>query len=296
MQENNAVGILNLKTGAFTRLIGLGFNDHSLPRNGIDSSDRISSSTPGVIEILPRPIFGMYQPDAIAAFNNGGETFFITANEGDAREYTALTEEVRINSLLLDPAVFPQMTFLKTDAQIGRLNVTKTLGNFDGDAEYEALFAFGARSFSIWTGSGEQVYDSGDEIEQITARAYPLFFNASSTNNTRDDRSDNKGPEPEGVTVGKAYGRNYAFVGLERIGGILVYDITNPRSPRFVQYINNRNFLAATNTPAAGDLGPEGLHFISAEDSPTGTPLLAVANEISGTTTVYEIAQIRFGR
>ncbi len=294
LQENNAVGVLDLTSGKFAKLIGLGFKNHSLSRNGIDSSDRISSSTPGVIEILPRPVFGMYQPDGIATFSHSNETFFITANEGDAREYAGLTEEVRINSLLLDPAIFPQATFLKTDAQIGRLNVTKTLGNLDGDAEYEALFAFGARSFSIWTGSGEQIYDSGDEIEQITARAYPSFFNAGSTNNTRDDRSDNKGPEPEGVTVGKAYGRNYAFVGLERIGGVIVYDITNPRSPRFIQYINNRNFLATTNTPAAGDLGPEGLHFISAEDSPTKTPLLVVANEISGTTTVYEIAQIKF--
>ncbi len=293
LQENNAVGVLNLRTGIFTRLIGLGFKNHSFHRNGIDSSDRISSSTPGVIEILPRPVFGMYQPDAIAAFDKMGETFFITANEGDAREYAALTEEVRISSLLLDPAVFPNAAFLKTDAQIGRLNVTKTLGNFDGDAEYEGLFAFGARSFSIWTERGEQVYDSGDDIEQITALAYPMFFNASNTNNTRDDRSDNKGPEPEGVTVGRAYGSDYAFIGLERIGGVMVYNIDNPRSPRFVQYINNRNFTAATNTPAAGDLGPEGLHFISRADSPTNTPLLVVANEVSGTTTVYEVARDR---
>jgi hypothetical protein len=293
LQENNAVGVLDLRTGEFTRLIGLGFKDHSLRRNGIDSSDRISSSTPGVIEILPRPVFGMYQPDGIATFNHLGETFFITANEGDARDYAGFTEEVRINSLLLDPAVFPDATFLKTDAQIGRLNVTKTLGNFDGDAKYEALFAFGARSFSIWTGHGEQVYDSGDDIEQITAQTYPSFFNAGNTNNTRDDRSDNKGPEPEGVTTGFAYGRNYAFIGLERIGGVLVYEISDPRSPIFVQYINNRNFTAAANTAAAGDLGPEGLHFISLADSPTDTPLLVVANEVSGTTTIYEIARNR---
>jgi len=293
LQENNAVGVLDLRTGEFSRLIGLGFKNHSLSRNGIDSSDRINSSTPGVIEILPRPVFGMYQPDGIATFSHLNETFFITANEGDARDYAGFTEEARINSLLLDPAVFPDAAFLKTDAQIGRLNVTKTLGNFDGDAEYEALFAFGARSFSIWTGHGEQVYDSGADIEQITAQAFPSFFNAGNTNNTRDDRSDNKGPEPEGVTTGFAYGRNYAFIGLERIGGVLVYDIGNPESPKFVQYINNRNFMAATNTAAAGDLGPEGLHFISRRDSPTDTPLLVVANEVSGTTTIYKLARTR---
>lgn len=293
LQENNAMGVLNLRTGDFTRLIGLGFKNHNLNGKGIDSSDRINSSTPGVIEIVPRPVYGMYQPDAIAAFKRFGITFLITANEGDAREYSALTEEARINSLPLDPLVFPNSAFLKTDAQIGRLNVTKTLGNFDADADYEALFAFGARSFSIWTTWGAQIYDSGDRIEQITAAAYPLNFNASNTNNSLDDRSDNKGPEPEGVTVGEAYGRDYAFIGLERIGGVLVYDLTNPFYPQFVQYINNRNFMAATNTPQAGDLGPEGLHFISRRDSPNGKPLLVVANEISGTTTVYEIAKVR---
>lgn len=293
LQENNAVGVLNIQRGTFTRLIPLGFKNHFLPRNGIDSSDRLSSSTAGVIDISPKPVFGMYQPDAIATFNRSGETYFITANEGDAREYAGLTEEVRISTLMLDPAVFSDIAFLKSDAYLGRLNVTRTLGNFDGDPEYEGLFAFGARSFSIWTARGEQVYDSGDDIEQITAQAFPSFFNASNTNNTRDDRSDNKGPEPEGVTVGNAYGRDYAFIALERIGGILVYELGNPESPQFVQYINNRNFTAATNTAAAGDLGPEGLHFISRADSPTDKPLLVVANEVSGTTTVYELARGR---
>jgi len=94
------------------------------------------------------------------------------------------------------------------------------------------------------------------------------------------------------VSVGKVFGGNYAFVGLVRIGGVIIYDIANRYTPRFVQYVNNRNFLAATNTPAAGDLAPEGLHFISAEDSPAGTPLLVVANETSGTTTVYDIVRL----
>ncbi|MBC7899606.1 MAG: choice-of-anchor I family protein [Saprospiraceae bacterium] len=289
LQENNALGVLNLNNGRFVKLIGLGFSDHSREGFGLDSSDRLNSSTPGVIEIAPRPVVGMYQPDAIASFKHRGRTLLITANEGDAREYSALTEEARINSLSLDPAAFPDSIFLKTDPQIGRLNVTKTLGNFDGDTDYDWLFSFGTRSFSIWTTSGGQLFDSGDDIEQITALAHPMNFNASNSNNTRDDRSDNKGPEPEGVTTGKVCGRNYAFVGLERIGGVLVYELSDPRAPRFVQYINNRNFSAATNTPEALDLGPEGLHFIKRRNSPINSPLLVVANEVSGTTTVYEI-------
>ena len=114
------------------------------------------------------------------------------------------------------------------------------------------------RSFSIWTDQGALVFDSGDAIERMTAAAHPANFNASNTNNTRDDRSDDKGPEPEGVTVGKLFGRNYLFVMLERIGGIAVYDLTNPAAPQFEQYINTRSFAAAPGTVAAGDLGPEG--------------------------------------
>jgi DNA-binding beta-propeller fold protein YncE len=289
LQENNALGILDLKTGQFTRLVGLGFKDHNAGGNGLDPSDRDNANN-----IQNWPVLGMYQPDAIAAFKNKNETFLITANEGDAREYPGtpgFVEEVRVGSLMLDPLVLPNAATLKLNVNLGRLNVSKASGNFDTDGDYDALYAFGARSFSILTADGERIFDSGDAIEQITAAAYPSFFNAGHTTNARDDRSDNKGPEPEGVTVGKAFGRNYAFIGLERIGGVLVYDLSDPSAPRFVQYINNRNFSAAPNTAAAGDLGPEGLHFISDEDSPTGTPLLIVANEISGTTTVYEITQ-----
>lgn len=295
LQENNAVGILDLRSGSFIELVGLGFKNHDLSGNGLDASDRDSAINNG-ININQWPVFGMYQPDSIAAFKYKNDTFLITANEGDAREYTGapgFVEEARISSLTLDPAIFPNAATLKMPANLGRLNVTRALGNPDNDSDYDALYTFGSRSFSIWTADGEQIYDSGDRLEQITAAAYPMFFNASNTNNTKDDRSDNKGPEPEAVTIGKAFGRNYAFIGLERIGGILVYDVTDPYAPAFVQYINNRNFLAATNTGAAGDLGVEGLQFISDDDSPTGTPLLVAANEISGTTTVYEVAKVR---
>lgn len=291
LQENNAIGILNLNSEKFTKLVGLGFKDHTAAGNGLDASDRDGST----INIAPRQVFGMYQPDAIAAYQHHNQTFLITANEGDAREYLGtpgFVEEARVSSLMLDPLAFPNGATLKMDANLGRLNVTKAFGDQDGDGDFDKLFSFGARSFSILTAQGERIYDSGDDIEQITAQAFPLFFNAGHTNNTKDDRSDNKGPEPEGVTIGHAFGRVYAFIGLERIGGVLVYDVSNPYAPQFVQYINNRNFLAPANTAAALDLGPEGLHFISAAGSPNGKPLLAVANEVSGTTTVYEFAQV----
>lgn len=297
LQENNAIGILNLRTERFTRLVGLGFKDHSLPENKIDASDQPTNTDPrGVVNIANWPVFGMYQPDGIASFKHRGRTYLITANEGDAREYTGvggLVEEIRVGSgsYVLDPTVFPDFATLKMNSNIGRLTVTKSTGNFqeDTDSEFEKILVFGARSFSIWNADGEQVYDSGDDIEQLTAERYPNHFNASSTNNFRDDRSDNKGPEPESVTTGEVCGRTYAFIGLERIGGILVYDVSRPYSPTFVQYINNRNFMVPFGLPQSGDLAPEGLHFITKRDSPIRKPLLSVANETSGTTTIYEI-------
>jgi len=177
LQENNAVGILDLNSGQFTRLVGLGFKHHIFAGNGLDASDRDNSA----IHIASWQVFGMYQPDAIAAYQYQNQTFLITANEGDAREYTGtpgFLEEVRISSLTLDPIVFPNAAILRMNANLGRLNVTNTLGNFGGDNDFDALFAFGARSFSILTATGEQIYDSGDDIEQITAQAFPAFFNA----------------------------------------------------------------------------------------------------------------------
>jgi hypothetical protein len=193
-----------------------------------------------------------------------------------------------VSSLTLDPAVFPDAATLQENENLGRLTVSTIDGNTDGDDEYEALYSYGARSFSIWSADGTLVHDSGNLIEKLTARAFPADFNAdNSENGSFDERSDNKGPEPEGVAVASIAGRTYAFIGLERIGGVMSFDVTNPRAPRFVQYVNDRNFGGDPETGTAGDLGPEGLLFIPAHLAPTGVPLLVVANEVSGTTSLY---------
>ncbi len=284
LQEANAIAVIDIATATVESVKPLGFKDYSQANNNLDASDRDSA-----INIQNWPIFGMYQPDAIASYTANNQTYYITANEGDAREYGDYVEGVRIKDLTLDPTAFPDAADLQTDSQLGRLSVTIERGDTDGDGDYDQLYTFGGRSFSIWNSQGQLVSDSGDDFEQITAERYPEYFNASHTNNTFDNRSDDKGPEPEGVVTGKINGRTYAFVGLERIGGVMVYDVTDPSSPTFVQYINNRDFTAATDTAAAKDLGPEGLAFISAQDSPNGKPLLVLANEISGSTTFYEI-------
>jgi DNA-binding beta-propeller fold protein YncE len=292
LQENNAIAILDLTTNTITEIVALGFKDHDAAGNGMDSSDR-----DGGINIANHPLRGLYQPDAIAAYSTDGATYIVTANEGDSRDYETFSEEARIQDLTLDATTFPNAAALQTDAVIGRTIVTTATGDIDSDDAFEALYSFGARSFSIRTISGTLVFDSGDTFEQITAVAFPNDFNSdNSENQSFDSRSDAKGPEPEGITIGTVQGRTYAFIGLERIGGVMVYDVTNPQAPEFVTYVNNRDFsveLGSAPTPdqvrAAGDLGPEGLLFIPAADSPIGFALIVVANEVSGSTSMFAV-------
>ncbi|MGB3511873.1 MAG: calcium-binding protein, partial [Microcoleaceae cyanobacterium] len=223
---------------------------------------------------------------------------------GDDREFDALDEAARVkdDEYVLDPDVFDVAT-LEDDAAIGRLTVTNQNGDLDGDGDFDKIFTSGGRSFSIWDAAGNQIFNSGDSLERITAELLPDNFNSDRDENTFDSRSDNGGPEPEALTTGVLDDTTYVFLGLERIGGIMVYDVSEPTSPDFVQYINNRDFSVEFDvdedgdpdpTPeqlsAVGDLAPEGLVFISPEDSPNGEALLVVANEISGTTTVYEFS------
>ena len=242
--------------------------------NGLDPSDEDG------ISIRNEPVFGLYQPDAIAAYEADGQTYYVTANEGDARD-----EDERVEDLELDPDAFPNAEELQTDEEIGRLEVSTIDGDVDGDGDYDRLVSYGARSFSIRDANGNIVFDSGDDFAQITAEQVPEIFNSNGTVDSFDERSDASGAEPEGIVVGEVDDKTYAFVGLERTGGVMVYDISTPAESEFVQYINPID----PETGDALDLAPEGLQFISAEDSPNGEPLLTVSNEVSGTVSVYQI-------
>ena len=290
LQENNAMATLDLTTLQFTALRPLGYQDHRQPGFSFDASDQAAD-----ILLANWPVRGMRQPDAIAAFDLparlGGGRYVITANEGDAREYSALTEAVRLGdaSYVLDPTAFPQAALLKNSSALGRLNVTNRTGDTDGDGDFDEIYAFGGRSFSILNAStGALVHDSGDLLERLTSTdpTFGALFNASNTtgNPTRKNRSDDKGPEPEGVTTGVIRDTTYAFVSLERQGGVLVLNVNDPTTPRLVQYLNNRSL-----TSGAGDQGPEGLVFVAAANSPTGAPLLLLANEVSSTVAVYQL-------
>ncbi len=331
LQENNAVAVLDIGRARIESVLPLGFKDHSEPANRFDASDRDGPGATGRVNIANWPVYGMFQPDAIATLKVRNEVFLLTANEGDARVYPTgddivpgfgeggiFNEEVRAGSgsFALDPAVFPGALLPtsnpanpKNAANLGRLTVTNTLGarEVDDDPQFERIYAYGARSLSVWdparmataapltAPNAGLVWDSGDQFEQITASVYPAFFNASNTDTNLDSRSDNKGPEPEGATVGRVGPRDYAFVGLERVGTLMVYDVTDPRAPKFVQYLNTRSF-GNDGLPGQDDSGAEGVTFVSAEDSPNGRPLLLVGNEVSQTLAVFEVEALKSRR
>ncbi len=288
LQENNALAVVDIRNAELVEVRGFGFKDHSLEENAFDASNE-----DGGINIQPHPTHGMFQPDAIGWYRVHGKEFLVTANEGDSREYEGtpgFVGETRVKDIALDPLAFPDAENLQAVENLGRLKVTLANGDLDKDGDFERLYSYGTRSFSIWDTEGRRVFDSGKELEQITAALAPDGFNSDDEENTSmDDRSDDKGPEPEGLTIAKIDGRQILFLGLERIGGIMIYDITDPEKANFIQYVNTRNFNGDPAAGTAGDLSPEGLVYIPKSKSPNNRPLLAVAYEVSGTTTIYEI-------
>ncbi|MGK7890105.1 MAG: choice-of-anchor I family protein, partial [Leptolyngbyaceae cyanobacterium] len=280
LQENNAVAVVDLATGTITGIRSLGTVDYA-SESALDPSDE-----DGKINIANFPVKGLRMADAIATYEVDGQLYYVTANEGDARD----DDEARVEDFILDPTVFPNAATLQLEANLGRLEVSSVDGDTDGDGDYDEIYTFGGRSFSIFSADGTLVFDSGSAFEEITASLFPVVFNSNNDENVSfDSRSDAKGPEPEGITIGEVNGVPYAFIGLERIGGIMVYDISTPTNAEFVQYINTRDFSGSPEAGTAGDLGPEGLIFIPAADSPTGLPLLAVTNEVSGSTSLFSI-------
>lgn len=301
LQENNAIAEIDIRQARVTRLLPLGFKNFSLTGNELDVSNE-----DGGVNTRNWPINGILQPDAIGAYSPNGQTYIVTANEGDSRDYDSFSEEVEVSELRLDPDAFDfdeiegidSVEELKAPENLGNKNATTTLGDIDGDGLYEELYVFGGRSFSIFTTNGKLVFDSGSDFEEITAGRFGEDFNNDNTENTGDSRSDNKGPEPEGLALGQVGDRHYAFIGLERVGGVMVYDITDPEKATFVDYVNNRDFdfdiqgeiaNGDAEASAAGDLGPEGLDFATAGESPTDDPLVFVGHEISGTTAVFRV-------
>ena len=322
LQENNGLAIVDLSDNS-VQVIGLGFKDWS--KYQLDGMEDGTVSF-GQYDDL----YGMYMPDTITSFQWKDANFLVTANEGDAREYffdtlnadgeqdedlctaaggqdfdeddgcLSYSEETQGRRLDYAPgsnldniAGDDPKDFDFTAYPLGRLTVTDVLGDSNNDGEYEALYAYGARSFTIWDANGLVVFDSGDDFERITASIHGNTFNNNNDENEGDSRSANKGPEPEALTVGQVGDKTYAFIGMERLGGIFVYDVTNPYDTKFVDYVINRDLTKGGDL--IGDSAPEGMSFVEATDSPTGNALVIIGNEVSGTVSVWQISEKQAG-
>ncbi len=280
LQENNAVAVVDLSANRIDRLLAMGYKDHGLASNALAPSDRAPADAPFALKSYAN-LYGIYMPDGIASYSVNGTPYFITANEGDDRDdFLATAETARIGDLALDPTAFPDATALQANTELGRLTVISTMGR-NSNNQYDKLYTLGGRSFSIYNANtGQQVYDSGADLEQRAYATLPVGLLAHAQ---VKNRLDNKGPEPESVVVGTIGNKPYAFVALERTSAILMYDVSNPAAPVFVQWLQN------TSTLDDGDVSPEGLAFVPAAKSPSGKPLLLAGYEVSGTLAVWEV-------
>lgn len=331
LQENNAMAIIDVEAGTVTAIKALGEKSwNAASGNELDASNKDDGT--GQFASYEQ-VAGLYMPDTLASFEMNGETYILSANEGDGREYiydatqsacetaghswdgddfTGTAEytteeddcishidEMRGGDLYdLVDSEHPQYAALDDNDQLKRL---KFVVDKDSYGAADTLYAFGARSFTVWNADAELVFDSGDDIAQRVYAADADNFNSDNeSNDSADSRSDDKGTEPEAIEVAVIGERAFAFVGLERQGGVMVYDVTDPAAPVFQSYLNNRDFSEAvctevdgdgecdndTYNSAAGDLGPESIDYFSRNNK----HYIAVGNEVSGTTTVYELS------
>ncbi|MCF9585102.1 choice-of-anchor I family protein, partial [Vibrio parahaemolyticus] len=324
LQENNAMTIIDPQNHSVEKIVALGEKSWSNSKLDASNKDKII----GNLKSYPQ-LVGLYMPDTLDSYSVNGQTYIVSANEGDGREYGFKTtqaecdqagfkwdeddyqgtpdytnvkgsclshiDEVRGKKLKVTTD-HPLAEALKDNKQLARLKVIKP--NHTLNAE-ENVQAFGARSFSIWNENGELVFDSGDDFATVALLNEGKYFNSTNdSNSSGDDRSDDKGIEPEAIEVAKINGRYYAFIGLERQGGIMVYDITEPKQAQFLHYVNHRDYTQPvctlvedgecandTYNPKAGDLAPESINYFARN----GQHFIAVGNEVSGTTSVFRI-------
>ncbi|WP_101649562.1 choice-of-anchor I family protein [Brevibacterium ihuae] len=299
LQEANAIAVVDLASASVERLLPLGTQDLSAVDTDVSDRD-------GGIGFDTWPVQTFMMPDTLKSVSIGGSDYLLTANEGDSRDWDGYSEEIRVKDFGTD-GVAPlcesvaaeagmSIEELQRDEDLGRLKATAANGLSADGSCYEQIHGFGGRSFSILDTEGNVVFDSRDEFEKITAEAVPDFFNSDNTESSFDDRSDDKGPEPEAIEVGSIGEKTFAFIGLERVGGVMVYDITRPDDAEFVTYFNNRNFGVedlGADLDAAGDSGPESIVFVPAAQMETPAEgvagMLVIGNEVTGTTTFYHV-------
>lgn len=278
LQENNAIATFDFATGKFEKISSLGTITQT-----IDASDRDGAGNGKSVNIND-VVKGLPMPDTITQFSRGGSTFLVTVNEGDARPDDVDIARANTAGLVDTTDGGSGDLYYAGDVGntgIGRLNILKDMGNLDGDAGIEDPTMMGTRSFSIWNASTqERVFDSASMIEQYVAANDPTTFNMNDGLTTKyDERSDDKGPEPEALAFGSIDGRDYVFVGAERQNGIFQFDITNLGNVTITNYFNT-----ATSSADSGGafISPESIAFLDAASNPTGQNLLIVGYEGTG--------------
>lgn len=279
LQEANAIAVIDLGSLKVTGIYSAGYEDYSTTAVDIDKKDE--AYNPAVYESLR----GIRMPDGVALYSVDGVDYIVTANEGDSREWgDYLNEDERDFG---DGQTSPTGKITAENSGLTGKVVFFDSSDYDGlDSGLD--YVFGGRSFTVFRADESgltEIYDSGSDFEAKTAEYIPENFNCSNDDKSLDDRSGKKGPESESITVGTVGERTYAFIGLERVGGVMVYDITDPAETVYVNYINSRDF----SEDIAGDDSPEGLCFIPAADSADGNAYLLAACEVSGTVAAYEL-------
>ena len=279
LQEANAIAVIDLDSLKVEGIYSAGYEDYSTTAVDIDKKDE--AYNPAVYESLR----GIRMPDGVALYSVDGVDYIVTANEGDSREWgDYLNEDERDFG---DGQTSPSGKITAENSGLTGKVVFFDSSDYDGlDSGLD--YVFGGRSFTVFRADKSgltEIYDSGSDFEAKTAEYIPENFNCSNDDKSLDDRSGKKGPEAESITVGTVGERTYAFIGLERVGGVMVYDITDPAETVYVNYINSRDF----SEDIAGDDSPEGLCFIPAADSADGNAYLLAACEVSGTVAAYEL-------
>ena len=283
LQENNALAIIDLFSASLDTIFGLGYFDFGVYT--LDASDVASQVN---LASYPR-LYGMHQPSDIEMFEDNGEYYLMTANQGAPRKYQGYDETVRVKNQPVDPSKFSNLQPLLQDTLLGRLNITSAFGDMNGDGLHDSLLFFGSRSFSILDSSGALNNSSADELALYISPFYDSIFNSSADNNaSRKLRSDDMGTEPSAIAIGEVDGTRCYFIGLHQMGGIVIY-FGSGSNPGWESYNLDRNFSVPANDPMAGDLGPTDLEFVPANRTTLGIAQLFVANRVSGTISVYQI-------
>lgn len=292
LQEANGIAELNLASGAVTKIYGAAVIDRSVVETDLSDKDKNT-------ELITYPgVKSNSQPDAIASFQIGRDSYFATAGEGDSREWTCLTDDLRAGKLTVDSVNFANWAAQKVDAILGRAKVDPNAGDIDMDGDIDVVTTRGSRSMSIFK-NGTLLWDSGSLLEKTMIEKFGFAnINGSHVLNATDktvldyigqDRSDDKGPEPEGVAVGMIGKLRVAVLGMERTSSLAFFDITNPAKPTLLSW-QQMQPLTSTSLNASSAWSPEGVIFVPAEKSPNKKALVITSYEMSGSLTIHQLS------